>query len=828
MDTLAQDLRFALRSLRSTPGSTTVVVLTLALGIGANTAIFSLVDEMLLRPLPIVEPERVVAVFTSDYSSGAFGSSSLPDFRDFRDQSSSLAGLAAYDQGREVDLRTADDTTRAAAALVSGEYFDVVGLSAHVGRVFSAADTEPGAPPTVVLGHGLWRDRFGGRADVLGETINVNGIPLAVVGVAPAGFRGMVLGREPEVWLPLGRADVVYPEFGAQLLEARGARWLGMVGRLADGVTVGEAEAEMNAIMARLAEEYPENLGTLQQPDRPRPMAVLPAADATLGGGRRSAAEERAALLLGIVGLVLATACANVGNLVLAKGRRRRTELAVRLSLGAHRGRLVRQLMTESLVLSLLGGLAGLFVAGALARLLVPLGLTAAISRYAVVEELAIDVRVLLFALAASLATGLLCGLVPALRASRPDLVPALKSGSTRFENGGGRAHGRDLLVVAQIAGSIVLLIGAGLFVRSLERAQAVDLGFDPEGVLLVDLDPASQGLDRDRQRNFYAEVRRRVESLPGVEAAALARVVPVASGGSRSTVRVEGYTPAEGEDMELNFNSVSPGYFRALGIPILRGRGFDDGDSAAAPQVAVVNQAFVDHFWPGLDPIGKRIFGAAEDSPPIEVVGLTGTGKYRSVREDPRPYVYYPLAQRTRDAAVLAARTGTAPMELLAPVRETVRSLQPGMPASDARTLVDHQGIALAQERNIAILTSILGALALLIAAVGVYGVMSNAVSQRVREIGIRSALGARVSDIAGMILFQAARLSLVGAAIGVGVAWLNRGFVADLLFEVSPSDPLTFAGVAALLVSVAVAASALPAWRASRVDPLIAVRDE
>jgi predicted permease len=833
METLLQDVRYAVRTMVRYPGFTAVVTLTLALGIGANTAIFTLINQVLLRPLPIADPDEVVALYTSDFSSGIYGSSSYPDYVDFREQSDAFADLAAFRQPAQLDLASVGIAEQINGALVTGNYFSVLGVTATLGRVFTPSDdVTPGAHPVAVLSYGLWQRRFGGERSIVGQTVNLNGVPYAVVGVAPEAFTGTSLGSTPDIWLPLkmvGQTNPAFQQF--PVFEMRGGRWLGVVGRLAPGATIEQAQTEVTAIMQRLAAEYPQtNLGTLSQPDEPRPMTVLPASEAAVGGGLMARTVGRARLLMAIVGLVLLIACANVANLLLARAQRRRQEVAIRIAIGAARGRLIRQMLTESAILSLLGGSVGLALAYWIGQLLVPLGLPSAISRFVTVSELTMDGRIFGFTLAVSLLTGLFFGAIPALHASRPSLVPTLHNTDEGIAATGRRYGVRDVLVVLQVASSLILLIGAGLFVRSLQAAYGTELGFNADNVILTTLNVGRQGMSQEQGEQFYRQLLERTSTLPGVQATSLAAFYPVQSGGRRRGAAVEGYQPDDGEDMELNYNVVGPGFFRTLQMPLLTGRRFAERDDASAPRVVIVNETFVERYWPGENPLGKRINLPGPGAPEqwYEVIGVVPDGKYRSVREGPIPYMYLALPQAYQQAVTLAVRTAGDPTVILPSIRSEVRSLSATMPLVGVRTLSQHLGRALAQERTTATMIGTLGLLALLVAAVGIYGVMSYTVSQRTQEIGIRAALGAGTGDVLRLVVGHGMRLAVVGVVIGVGGGFALSRLVESFLFGVSATDPPTFVGVAALLAVVALLASYIPAHRATKVDPMLALRYE
>jgi len=828
MDTLLQDLRYGIRILAKSPGFTAVAVLCLALGIGVNTAIFSLIDALLLRPLPGVEdPARLVNVYTSDFSSGRFGTSSYPDYIDYRDQNQVFSELAAYASNQPVNLSTGSEPERVPAIIATGNYFSVLGVKAALGRTLLPEDDRtPGAHPVAVISYQIWERDFGSARDVIGKTLTLNGHSFTVIGVAPKDFRGTDLRAAPAVWVPMAmyaQINPVFARFGP--FNRRGARTFFMVGRLKPEVSLEQAQANIDAIAAQLAQAYPNtNLGTLQQPDKPRPMTLVPISHAMIGPPARESTKRFTQVLMAVVGFVLLIACANVANLLLARARGRQREIAVRLALGARRSRIVRQMLTESMLLSFLGGGLGLLIALWLSDLLLSLQALASFTAL----DLSLDSRVLGFTLAASLLTGILFGLAPALHASRPSLIPALKD----VEIGSGtvsRQFGlRNLLVVFQVALSLVLLIGAGLFLKSLQQAYATDLGFQADNGLLASVDMARQGYSEAQARTFYQQLVERVEGLPGVRSVTLAQYIPINAGGSRTGVFIEGYTPQPGEDLELNFNIVDQNYFQTLGIPLLMGRSFGDQDAQSAPKVVIINETMARRYWSGENPLGKQISLQGPQGPFHEIVGVVKTGKYRNLREEPIPYFYAPFSQQYQSRLTIFVRTAGEPNAVLPALRAEVQRLDKNLPLFDVRTLAEHLGIALAQERTSAMLIGSFALLALILAAVGIYGLMSYAVAQRTHEIGIRLALGAQAGDVLKLVLWQSLKLAGIGVAIGLAGALAITHLVSSMLYVISPTDPSTFAGVALILTAVMLFASFIPARRAAKVDPMIALRYE
>jgi len=820
-----QDLRYALRRLRTQPGFALVAIVTLALGIGANTAIFTLIDALLLRPLPgVAHAEQLVMVYTSDFSSGRFSTSSYPDYRDFREQNQAFSGLAAFADNQAMHLSTGGEAERIRGGLVSGEYFAVLGVNAALGRTLLPEDDQsPGAHPVAVISHDLWRRRFGSDPRVVGRSVSLNGFPFTVVGVAAEDFRGTGLQSALEAWVPMMMYRQVNPAAQAVPFERRGSRGIFVVGRLKPGATLEQAQAQFDTIAARLAEAHPEtNLGTLNDPGRPRPVTLVPVNQALVGPAARDATARVARLLMAVVGLVLLIACANVANLLLAQARGRQREIAVRSALGASRRRLVRQMLAESLLLSLLGAGVGLLLAAWLAELLLSFEAFAAFAALRV----SLDARVLGFTALVSVLTGMVFGLAPALQASRPDLVPALKDA----EPGGGpvaRRFGlRNLLVVSQVALSLVLLAAAGLFLRSLQKAYAADLGFATGDAMLASVDLARQGYSEAQGRQFYRQVTEWVAALPGARSAALAQYVPINAGGSRTTVSLEGYTPRPNEDLELNVNVVGEGYFEALGMPLALGREFGPQDTGSAGQVVIINEALARRFWPGENPLGKRI--SFRPGPGHEVIGVAKTGKYRNLREEPLPYMYLPLGQNYRPRMTLFVRAAGGAAGLPEAVRAAVRGLDQNLPLFEVRSFDEHLAVALAPERTNAWLIGGFALLALLLAAVGLYGLMSYNVAQRRHEIGVRMALGAQRRDVLRLVMWESLKLAGWGIATGLAAAVALTRLVAGMLYGVGATDPLTFAGVAATLTAVLIVASYLPARRATRVDPMVALRYE
>jgi predicted permease len=805
---ILQDLRYGLRMIAKAPGFTVLAMLALALGICANTTIFSLINGVALRPLTgVKDPERLVAVYTSDYSSGLYGGSSYPDYVDFRDQADVFENLAAADQ--TVQSATGEsEAERLRGEVVTTNYFDVLGVKAQLGRTL-----QPGDDQSVVINDSLWQRRFNADPAVVGKTLTLNGKPYTIVGVTDRSFRALKLGLPFEFWLPVTASSDL-------ATSGRGNRGIELIGRLKPGVTVEQAQTQLTTIAARLAQAYPEtNLGTLARPNEPRPITVLRASrvepEAQAGIWRVSL------LLFAVVGLVLLIACANVANLLLVRASSRRREIAVRLAVGASRIRLVRQLLTESLLLALLGGAAGLLATLWTARMLptfFPENETKGL-------DLSLDWRVLVFTLGVTLITGLLFGLAPALQASRQNLVPSLKD-----ESGYGarlrRLSLRDVLVISQLALSLVLLIGAALFVRSLQRAVSFDPGFAAQHLLIASMETRGASLNKQQGQAFYQQTVERVSSLPGVQSVTLTRIAPLSGGGQRRGVQLEGYQPQPNEDTELNTNVIGLNYFNTMGIPLLAGRDFNAQDREGSPLVVIVNEELARRYYGG-NAVGKRL-RTGSDSPFREIIGVARTASYRNLREQPLPFIYIPLGQEYQSGMTLMVRTAGDPTSLVGPVRNEMRALNKDVPVFLVQTMTDRIGAQLAADRMIAVLLSIFGGGALLLAAIGIYGVIGYSVAQRTHEIGIRMALGAEQRDILKLIVGQGMVLVVIGAGLGLALAFAATRVLKSLLFGISATDPLTFTVVVIVLLAVALLACYLPARRATKVDPLEALRYE
>lgn len=800
---LIADVRYAVRTLRRSPGLITTVVLTLALGIGATAAVFSLIDATLLRPLSVHEPERLVRVEVVREGGATSAIFSYPRYTDFREGVGVLSGVAAYGWG-EVGLSTGGSAEVATTNLVSGNYFATVGLRPAAGRLISPLDDRAGDPaPVAVLSHALWKLRFGADPGVIGSTVQLNGQGVTIVGVAPQGFGGLEKGSPIDLWLPIA----LYPQLspGANIYD-RGRRvWLAVFGRLAPEVTREQAEAAVRGLPARL----PEELAFL---GAPRAVLLHPLTGLAIGSRGETAAFL--ALLLGAAGLVLLIAAVNVASMLLARATTRQREIAIRLAMGAGRGRIARQLLTESLLLSLLGAVAGVSLAIWLVEFI------PALLPLPVPVDAVLSLRLLAFVLLLALGTGILFGMAPALKAARITLTPALRQAP---ERGGGRTRLRSVLVVGQVSMALVLLVSAGLFVRAVREALAVDLGFEPSGVLTARIDLAPHDYDAAGREAFYRELLARAEALPGVESAGLAAIVPLGGQSMQSYVSISQPRPSEG-DPESSYNVVDPDYFGTMRIPLVAGRAFADSDQGGAA-AAVINETFSHRIFPGQDPLGKRFYTAGQE---VEVVGVARDGKYHDLWEDPQPHFYLTYGGEPWDEMTLHVRTGSDPSRLIPQVRAAVEEIDPHVALYNVSTFDEMIGRRITPQRTGAAAIGALGLTGLVLAAVGLYGLLSYAVGRRTHELGVRLALGARPERVLRMVLRQGLSLALAGIAVGIVAALAATRLLESLLFGVSPLDPLTFALVTLLLAGVATLASFLPARRATRVDPMVALRSQ
>jgi predicted permease len=809
MSSFLQDLRFALRLLAKSPGFALVAVLTLAVGIGANTVVFNWIEGMLVEPLPQVPRQERLRVLTGRARDGGLRSLSVPDMRDL----AALKGpLAATAFGlNSVNLTGGARPERIWASLVSGNFFDVLQVRPVLGRGFlPEEDSAPNAHPVTVLSHTLWKRRFEGDPKIVGRTIQINGQAYTVIGVAPPHFLGAMPGLQMDLWLPMAMQPLVVS--GGSMLDCRGCHWLQGVVRLPPGATQQQAQAALDNAAAQLARQYPGSNDGITFPlyrfwNAPNGPALLLA--------------PLLAVLAAMAVLVLLLACANVGNLLLVRALGRRKEVAIRISLGARRGRLIAQLLTESLVLVVLAGGLGLLLArwgdGLLTAALPPSDLPFA-------GSMPLGGKIIGFVLGLSVLTGLLFSLAPAAQLSAPGVASTLR------DEGGAVAGGRkgllrNTLVVAQIFFSCVLLIAAGLFVRSLGRATAIDPGFTARNVLLAGIDVFPLGYDEARGKAFYRDLLQRVAARPGVESVSLATLVPLDFDNWSTSLTIEGYQAAPKEEITIGYTITGPDYLKTLGIPLITGRDFTAADDEKAPVAMIINETMAKKYWPGRQALGGRVH---RGNNVLTVVGIVHDGKYNQLSESPQPYFYVPFFQDYQSRMVLHVRTAGDPLRLVDGVRADVRALNPDVPLSAVKSMQQHLRLAVFGQRVAAMFLGAFGLLALLLSTVGLYSVIRYTVSQRTRELGVRAALGAQPGQIARLVVDHGMRLAIVGLIVGLAAAFAVTRFLSSQLLGVSATDPLVFTGVAALLAGVSAVASWVPARSAARVDPNVALRAE
>ncbi|MDQ3010085.1 MAG: ABC transporter permease [Acidobacteriota bacterium] len=814
METLLQDVRFGFRRLLKSPGFALVAILSLALGIGANTAIFSLVNLVLLRPLPVANPEQIVAV-SAVGKDGAMSAHSYPNYVDLRDRSDALSGLLAY-RFVAMSLSRNSNNEKVWGYLVSGNYFDVLGVKPALGRGFlPEEDRTRLSHPVAVISHALWQTRFGGDASVIDSDVLINGKKFKVIGVAPAGFKGTEVIYTPEVFVPFAMQKWIEPE--SDYLDNRGNQNLFVAGRLKPGVTGAQAEASLNLIAAQLAKEYVNDNEGLRYEITP-PGFILPQI--------RSGMLGVSAMLMGLVALVLLIACTNLANLLLARAAGRSREIAIRLSIGASRGRIVRQLLTESVLLAVAGGLAGVLLASWIIDLII--GLKPPID-IPVTIELHLDWRVMVFSMLVSVVTGVLFGLVPALQATKPDLVSALKDVAS--QSGTRRSWLRNSLVVAQIAVSLLLLVAAGLTLRALQQLRSMNPGFNPENAVMMSFDLSLQGYAKDAGNQFRKQLLNRVQSLPGVQSASITDYMPLSMNYNSTGVLIEGQPQERGVNAPTAMNAdVGLKYFETIGTPLLAGRDLNEQDQEGKTRSVVVNETFARRFFSGTNPnenaLGRR-FRTSPERDYWQIVGVAKDGKYWNIGEEPRPFMWLPLGDQLAFNTMLV-RTNVKPETLIGAIRGEIRNMDPNLPVTDVKTLTQHMSLSLFPARAVAALLAAFGLLALALAAIGIYGVMAYSVAQRTREVGIRMALGAQRGDVLRMMLRQGMVLAAIGMGIGLIAAVVLTRLLSGLLYGVSSTDVVAFAGVSMLLGLVVLVACFIPASKAAKVDPMVALRYE
>jgi predicted permease len=825
LENFRQDLRGGVRNLLKRPGFTSIAVLSLALGIGANTAIFTIINAVFLHPLPVEKPSELAQMYTRDTltvdtnANFQLTPTSLPNYEDYHDQNSVFSGLAADTFTIPLNWGGQAEPVQLLGVLVSPNFFDVLGVKAYRGRTFSPDEGKKvGADPVVVLSYALWAHRFGSSDKIIGQTISLNATSYTVIGVAPQNFKGIVSLGPPEVlWIPLSMRDSVLTGQLQALENHRRMRWITIVGRLKPGVAIDQARASLKTIAARLEKEYPRD-------NKGRTCELYSLNESALGINQRKQFSLAGSVLMGVVGLVLLIACVNLANLLLAQSAQREKEMTIRAAIGANRRRLVAQLLTESTLLSLVGGAAGLVIAFWGRKILwsfrppfLPDGSM----------DLSFDSRVLFFTLAVSLVTGLIFGIIPAIKASNIDLNEILKVGGRGGTLGWAHNRMRSLLIVSEIALALVALVGAGLFLRSMQRAQEINPGYESKNLFQYAFDLGALRYNPAHGQQFFRDAIEHAKSVPGVADAAISSN-GLFGGGLAGTIFREGeQTDPNNRGTLITLNNVSPGYFSTLRVPILGGRDFNDFDREKTTPVAVVNKAMANLLWPGQEAVGKHFF-IVVDPTKYEVVGVVGTTVVGQIGEDPQPQAFFPLRQQYSPFATLAVRTIGDPEALMGAVRTQVNQLDRNLALTNGQTIGQTLAQGLWPSRMGAALLGLFGLLALVLASIGIYGVLSYSVSQRTSEIGIRMALGAQSKQVLALVLKQGMLLAVIGAVLGVVVALPVTRLASTLLYGVSPTDPLTYISITLLLMAVALLACYIPARRATRVDPLVALRYE
>ncbi|MGA9770800.1 MAG: ABC transporter permease [Blastocatellia bacterium] len=818
MDVLWQDIRYSFRLFAKDPRFTIVVVIMLALGLGVNTAIFSVVNALLLRPLPVKDPAELVVLATKFQRSDFPNYLSYPDYRDYHEQSTQFSDLAAY-MNRDVNFSTETEAQRMHLEVVTSNYFSMLGVEPLLGRTFQEEANEAmGSSPYLVLSHSFWQRRFNGDSSMVGKTIRINGSPFTIIGVMPEEFPGTEWLLKVDAYVPLVMIDQVWP--GHPGLDQRAVRIFRVMGRLKPGVTINQIKPSLSAIAAQLEKDYPTtNKGAAS--------LILPEASTRPEISMASFIPSAALVFMILVGLILLIACINIANLLLARALNRQKEMAMRVALGASRSRIIRQLLTETVLLSLVGGAVGTLLAIWLTRLFSSLRLpTDAPIKF----DLTPDWRVFAFAFILALIAGVLSGLVPAYQTSKPNLNDTLKEGSKGLVSRS-RRYISSILVVSQIALSLLLLICAGLFVRSLQKAEKIELGFRSQNLLLLSLDIGLQGYSKPQGEQFYRQMLDRVEALPGVNSASIAYLYPFSTRGNTAMdVFKDNVADPEAERLRVFYNFVGTNYFQTAGTPLIKGREFTQEDSASATKTIIVNETLAQRMWPGEDPIGKQLKLRDPENPIVQVIGVAKDGKYIMPVENRRSYMYMPISQNYQPAFTLYVHSSSDPGTLINAIRQEIRGIDRNLPVYDVVSMEEHlrSGIAFMPLRLGAMFVGAFGLLGLFMATVGVYGLVAYSMSQRTREIGIRVALGATPGHIFKLIAWQGLRLTLIGIVIGVGFALATTQLLGSLVYGVGALDPVSFLGATFILAGISILACALPARRATKADPINALRSE
>ena len=812
MNTLWQDIRYSIRLLVKSPGFTIAAVLSLALGIGMNATIFSIANGVLFKPLPVDRPEQLVRIYSTLPDGSTARRISYPDYENYRDQNQVFSEISATNLST-ITLKADAVTEQILGELVAGNYFSLLGLKTVLGRTFGLKEDAQNATRVVVVSEGFWKRRFGGSPDILGKTVILNGQPHAVIGVLGGKFTGLFGELVVDVWAPIQQSG---NWIGMDWKSNRSKPTVQTIARLKPDISLRNAQASMNLIAKQLATAFP---------DSNRGKGIELGSANFLDGRLRKAATSFFAVLMSLVILILLIACTNIASLLLSRAVGRRQEIAIRSALGASRTRLIRQGITESVILSLLGGTVGLLACFWTMEVLMKFNPVPFVQFHV---DLSLDYRVLSFTIVVSFLTGICLGLIPAFRSANWDLFASLKDRAAVTGADMGRSRLRNILVISQVAFSLLLLICASLLVRSYVQAQSADPGFDIRNTLVMDFDLNAYGYDESRGRRFYETLLERLRSLPQVHSVTLADLAPLDLATNRTEVKIPGHEPPTGQtSIRISSNLVASQYFETMKIPLLRGRSFTDRDVNGNPNVAIINETMAQKYWPDRDPIGRQ-FRYGEKAVPVQIVGVAKNVKYRTLGEDPTPHLYLPLLQNYDPAMSVIVRAHGDPSALFGPVRTELEVVDKDVQGFFSRTMLEHTGFGLLPARLGAIVVGLFGMLALILSVIGIYGAVSYSVSQRTRELGVRMALGARQFDLFRIVIGQGLGLTLIGVGVGWFAAFGVTRFLRSILYGISPTDPITFLLIPLLLIIVTFLACYLPARRASHVDPMVALRYE